>query len=193
MSENTNNNLTENQEPENSSENPPEQVQEQKTPLEEAAEKIAELESKASDLNDKLLRSLAEIDNTRRRSREEVSKASKYAVSNFASDLVVVVENFFLATENAPVAEIEKSPELRNFFDAIEMTKKELMKVLEKNQITRIYPLNEKFDHNFHEAIAHVEKPEGSEAEEGDVVQVIQAGYSISDRLIRPALVGVAK
>lgn len=69
------------------------------------------------------------------------------------------------------------------------MTEKELLKVLEKNQVKRIYPLNQKFDHNFHEAIAQVE----SDAEEGTVVQVIQAGYSIADRLIRPALVGVAK
>lgn len=73
------------------------------------------------------------------------------------------------------------------------MTKKELVKVLEKNQIKRIYPLNEKFDHNFHEAIAHLDRTEGSSAEEGDVIQVVQAGYSVSDRLIRPALVGVAK
>lgn len=184
-----NNNLMENQESENSSEN----QQEQKSPLEEAADKIAHLEGKASDLNDKLLRSLAEIDNTRRRSREELEKASKYAISNFAGDLVLVVENFFLATENAPRAEIEKSSEVKHFFDAIEMTKKELVKVLEKNKIKRIYPLNEKFNHDFHEAIAHVEKPEGSDVQEGDVVQVIQAGYSIADRLIRPALVGVSK
>jgi len=163
------------------------------TPLEQANKKIAELEAKATDLNDKLLRALAEIENVRRRSKEEVTKASKFAVSSFAGDLVVVVENFFLATDNAPLAEIEKSPEIKNFSDAVSMTKTELMKVLEKNNIKRIFPLNEKFDHNFHEALAHIEKAEGSTAEEGDVVQVIQAGYSIADRLIRPALVGVSK
>ncbi|MBM3579709.1 MAG: nucleotide exchange factor GrpE, partial [Alphaproteobacteria bacterium] len=142
-----------------------------------------------SELNDKLLRSLAELDNVRRRSREEVEKTARFAISNFVSDLVVVTENFFMASENAPKDEIEKVPAIKNYADAIVMTEKELLKILEKNQVKRIYPLNQPFDHNLHEAIAHVE----SDAAEGLVVQVIQAGYSINDRLIRPALVGVAK
>lgn len=163
--------------------------------VEEAAEgnpletKIAELEQKNAELNDKLLRSLAELDNVRRRSREEVEKSAKFAISNFVNDLVLVTENFFMASENAPKAEIEKNPAIKNYADAIVMTEKELLKVLEKNQVKRIFPLNQKFDHNLHEAIAQIE----SEVEEGTVVQVVQAGYSISDRLIRPALVGVAK
>ncbi len=151
--------------------------------------KILDLEKAIIDLNDKLLRSLAELDNSRKRARDEVEKANKYAISNFASDLVLVVENFFLATDNAPNEEIEKSPAIKSFADAIAMTKKELMKILEKNAVTRIYPLGEKFDHHFHEALAQVE----SEGEEGMVVQVIQAGYKIADRLIRPALVGISK
>ncbi|MBU6338502.1 MAG: nucleotide exchange factor GrpE [Rickettsiales bacterium] len=188
MQENNDKNLQEN------SSN--EQVEEQANPLspiDEANKKISELENKITDLNDKLLRTLAEIDNVRRRSREDVEKASKYAISNFASDLVVVTENFFLASENAPKAEIEQNPAIKNYADAIVMTEKELLKVLEKNQVKRIYPLNEKFDHNFHEAISQIDAPEGSNAKEGDVLQVIQAGYSIGDRLIRPALVVVAK
>ena len=155
-------------------------------PLEE---KITELEQKNTDLNDKLLRALAELDNVRRRSREEVEKTARFAISSFATDLVVVAENFFMASENAPKEEIEKNPAIKNYADAIVMTEKELLKILEKNQVKRIYPLNQQFDHNFHEAIVHLE----SEAEEGVVVQVIQSGYSIADRLIRPALVGVAK
>ena len=162
------------------------QVEEIKNP---DAEKIAELEQKNSELNDKILRALAELDNVRRRSREEIEKSAKFAISNFVGDLVVVAENFFLVSENAPKDEIEKNPAIKNYADAIVMTEKELLKVLEKNQVKRIFPLNQKFDHNFHEAIVQVE----SEAEEGLVVQVIQAGYSIADRLIRPALVGVAK
>lgn len=155
----------------------------------ESENKLAELEQKNSELNDKLLRALAELDNVRRRSREEMEKTAKYAISNFVSDLVVVTENFFMASENAPKDEIEKNPAIKNYADAIVMTEKELLKILEKNQVKRIYPLNEKFDHNFHEAIAQIE----SDAEEGTIVKVIQAGYSIADRLIRPALVGVAK
>lgn len=175
--------------PENQGDRPEqqaEQVQQEANPLEA---KITELEQKNTDLNDKLLRALAELDNVRRRAREEVEKTAKFAVSNFVSDLVLVTENFFMASDNAPKAEIEKNPAIKNYADAIVMTEKELLKVLEKNQVKRIFPLNQKFDHNFHEAIAHIE----SDAEEGTVVQVIQAGYSIADRLIRPALVGVAK
>ncbi len=156
---------------------------------ENQVDKIAELEKSLAESNDKLLRTLAELDNVRRRSREEVEKSAKFAISNFVSDLVLVVENFFLASENAPKSEIEKVPAIKNYADAIVMTEKELLKILEKNQVKRIYPLNCQFDHNLHEAIAHIE----SDAAEGTVVQVIQAGYSIADRLIRPALVGVAK
>lgn len=151
--------------------------------------KIVELEQKLSEANDKILRTLAELDNVRRRSREEIEKASKYAIANFVGDLVMVAENFFMASENSPKQEIEKYPAIKNYATAIEMTEKELLKVLEKNNVKRIFPLNQEFDHNFHEAIANIE----SDAKEGLVVQVIQAGYSVGERLIRPALVGVAK
>jgi len=152
-------------------------------------QKVVELEEKLAKANDQILRGLAELENTRRRSREELEKTSKYAISNFISELVLPVETFFLVSDNAPQDKINESPEIKHFADAVDMTKKELIKLLEKNQVRRIYPLNEKFDHNFHEAIANVE----SEKDENIVVQVIQAGYAIGERLIRPALVGVSK
>jgi molecular chaperone GrpE len=152
-------------------------------------QKITDLENKLSEANEKLLRTLADLDNTRRRSREDLEKSAKYAISNFVSDLVVVVENFSLANKNSPKEEAENNNNIKNFIVAIDMTEKELLKILEKYQVKRIFPLNEKFDHNFHEAIAQIE----SDQEEGTIIQVIQSGYTISDRLIRPALVGVAK
>jgi molecular chaperone GrpE len=151
--------------------------------------KITDLEQKNSDLNDKLLRSLAEFENARKRSREEIEKASKFAIGNFVNELVVIVENFIMASENAPNDEIEKNSAIKNYATAINLTQKELLKILEKNQVKRIFPLNELFDHNLHEAISSVE----SEGQEGLVVQVIQAGYTIANRLIRPALVAVSK
>jgi molecular chaperone GrpE len=151
--------------------------------------KISDLEQKNSDLNDKLLRSLAEFENARKRSREEIEKASKFAIGNFVNELVVIVENFIMASENSPKEEIEKNPAIKNYATAINLTQKELLKILEKNQVKRIFPLNEQFDHNLHEAISSVE----SEGQEGFVVQVIQAGYTIANRLIRPALVAVSK
>lgn len=152
-------------------------------------QKINELEQKNSDLNDKLLRSLAELDNVRRRSKDELEKTSKFAISNFVGELVVIVENFLMASSNAPNTEIEQIPAIKNYATAISLTEKELLKILEKNQVKRLYPLNEKFDHNFHEAISHLE----SDNEEGLVLQVVQAGYAIAGRIIRPALVVVSK
>ena len=184
--------MQENQQNQHDQENKPESQNENieiSNAESELKNKIIELEQKISDQNDKFLRTLAELDNVRRRAREENDKTAKFAIANFVGDLVTVAENFFMASENAPKDEIAKNPAIKNYALAIEMTEKELLKVLEKNQVKRIYPLNQDFDHNFHEAIANIE----SEAKEGSVVQVIQAGYSIADRLIRPALVGVAK
>jgi len=152
-------------------------------------EKINQLEKKNSELNEQLLRTIAELENVRRRSREELEKASKFAITNFVSELVVIVENFLMASKNAPQQQIDQYPEIKNYATAILLTEKELLKILEKNQVARIFPLNQKFDHNFHEAISFVE----SDQEEGSILQVIQAGYTIANRLIKPALVVVAK
>jgi len=156
--------------------------------IEESKNRVQELELVINNLNDKLLRTLADSENFRRRCKEDLEKASKYAISNFASDLVTVMENFYLAVDNMPSEAIEKSPDIKHFADAVVMTKKELTKVFEKNGIKRLNPIGEKFDHNFHDAVARIE----SDGEEGLVVKVIQAGYLIHDRLIRPALVGVS-
>ncbi len=155
----------------------------------ELTAKINNLEQKNSELNDKFLRSLAEIENIRRRSKEEIEKNSKFAITNFANDLVVVVENFFLASANAPTPENIDNLPFKTFVEAMLMTQKELIKSLEKNQLFRVFPLNQQFDHNLHEAISQVV----SDEDEGKIINVIQAGYRIGDRLIRPALVVVAK
>jgi molecular chaperone GrpE len=156
--------------------------------IDESKNRVQELEMVINNLNDKLLRTLADSENFRRRCKEDLEKTSKYAISNFAGDLVMVMENFYLAVENMPKEAIEKSPDIKHFADAVVMTKKELTKVFEKNGIKRLSPIGEKFDHNFHDAVARIE----SDGEEGQVIKVIQAGYLIHDRLIRPALVGVS-
>jgi len=150
---------------------------------------ITNLNQEIASLKDKNLRLLAELDNIRRRSKEDIEKTAKYSISNFASDLVPSIENFFLASSNAPIEELEKTTNLKNYHQAIDMTHKELIKTLQKNNITRIYPINEKFNHNLHEAISRIE----SKGEEGIILQVIQAGYQIGERLIKPALVSVSK
>jgi molecular chaperone GrpE len=151
-------------------------------------EKISNLEEVITDLNNKLLIKIADIENLRKRHKEEINKSNKYAISNFASDITVISEQLFLAEENMPKEEVAQNDKIQNFADAIIMTKKELLKTLEKYQISRIYPLNEKFDHNLHEAISRIPY----DGEENIVKQVIQAGYKISDRLIKSALVAVS-
>lgn len=161
----------------------------EKTEVEILNDKISGLQTVINDQNDKMLRSLAEMENLRKRSADDIEKTSKYAISKFASELVVVVENLYLAIDNMPKDEIEKSEQLKNFALGVTMTNQEMIKVFEKNGIKRLNPINEAFNHDYHEAIAHVE----GEGESGIVKKVIQAGYSINNRLIRPALVEVYK
>jgi len=140
-------------------------------------------------LKDTLMRTLAELENTRRRSAEENEKMAKYSISRFAEDLIPVMENFYLAFKS--VGENEKYDEnkAKIFFDGIKLTQNELKKVFEKNGLVRIFPVNEKFNPNFHNAISQIE----SDKEEGTIVDVMQSGYMIKDRLLRPALVIVSK
>lgn len=152
------------------------------SPPEEVADN---LQSEVEKLRDQLLRTVAELDNTRKRSRDENEKTLKYAVSGFAQDLLNVMDNFYLALDS-----IEKSPDdVKNFLEGVKLTHNEMKRVFDKNGLTRIYPMGEQFNPDFHEAIGQVE----SEQEPGTVVQVLQAGYSLKDRLLRPALVMVAK
>ena len=149
-----------------------------------------DLKQKNQDLQEKTLRIYAELQNYQRRSKEELEKSIKFASNNFINDLIPTIENFFLACSNSADLANSSTQAVKTFFDAIEMTKKELIKTLEKHQVQRIYPQQQIFDHNLHEAISQVTTdlhPSGT------IVDVIQAGYKIYDRLIKPALVVVAK
>ncbi len=159
--------------------------------LEILQQQINEKEQQIKELNQKLLRSLADFENLRKRSQEEKEKTHQFAIINFVSDLAPVVENFFMASDNCPQEEIQKNESIKNYAAAVEMTKKELIKTLGKNKVERIFPLKQQFDHNLHEALSQVPTlPEN--AKNGEILQVIQAGYKIADRLIKPALVIVA-
>jgi molecular chaperone GrpE len=140
-------------------------------------------------MKDQALRALAETENTRRRAERELSDMSKYAVTGFARDLVSVVENLQRASDSIPPELKEAQPAVASLATGVEMTLKELLAVFERQGIKRIDPLGQKFDHNLHQAVAQIDTPD---AEPGTVVQVLQAGYVIHDRLLRPAMVGVA-
>ncbi len=150
---------------------------------------IEEKDEQIAVLKDQGLRALAETENTRRRSERELQDMSKYAVTGFARDLVNVLENLQRAIDAVPAELKETQPAVKNLAVGVEMTLSELLGVFNRNGIQRIDPMGQKFDHNFHQAVAQIATPD---AEAGTVVQVLQAGYVIHDRLLRPAMVGVA-
>ena len=146
--------------------------------------------AEAAQLKDQLIRSMAENENLRKRAERDQQDARKYAVTGFARDIVNVVETLQLALANVPEGAAAGNAAIEGLVKGVDMTQQELLKVLERNGITRIDPKGEKFDHNYHQAIAQVDEP-GAEA--NSIVQVLQAGYVIHDRLLRPAMVTVAK
>ena len=146
-------------------------------------------EKELAEAKDASLRARADSENIRKRTERELADMSKYAVTSFARDLVNVLENLQRATDSIPQELKESQPAVAALATGVEMTLGELLSVFEKQGIRRLYPLGEKFNHNVHQAVAQIETPD---AEAGTIVQVLQAGYVIHDRLLRPAMVGVA-
>lgn len=168
-----------------------ETAEEDEIQAEEApADPAQALEARLGELKDQLLRSMAETENVRRRAARDVEEAGKYAVSNFARDMITVGENLFLALQNIPEEAREEEGVVKALADGVEMTFRELLGIFEKHGIHRIDPVGEKFDHNLHQAISQVEDPT---KEPGTVMQVVQAGYTLQGRLLRPAMVVVTK
>jgi molecular chaperone GrpE len=151
---------------------------------------LAEAEKKAGEVRDQALRALAEAENTRKRMERAREDTAKFAVSAFARDLLTVADNLRRALSSISREAQEKSPELKNIYVGVAATERELMRVLESNGIRRIEPMDEKFDPNLHEVMFEAAVP-GKEA--GTIIQVIDPGYTIHERLLRPARVGVAK
>ena len=147
------------------------------------------LRAEVAELRAELLRAFAETENVRRRAQREREDVGKYAISNFARDLLSVVDNLRRAIDSVPEA-ARADETLAGTLAGIDMTEREFLAVVERHGIRRIEPKGEKFDHNFHQAIFEVET---TETAPGTVVEVMQPGYAIADRLLRPAMVGVAK
>lgn len=147
-------------------------------------------ETKLAEMRDQLLRAMAETENVRRRAARDVEETGKYAVTSFARDMITVAENLNLALENIPASVREEEGVMKTMVDGVEMTLRELLGALDKHGITRVDPVGQKFDHNFHQAVSQVEDPT---KEPGTVLHVMQAGYVIKDRLLRPAMVVVSK
>jgi molecular chaperone GrpE len=142
-------------------------------------------------LKDKLLRALAEMENLRRRTEREVADARLYGITTFARDILNVADNMHRAL-NALDTELREQADasVKALLDGVELTERELLNVLEKHGVKKLEPIGQKFDPNHHQAMFEV--PDAS-VPAGHVVQVMQAGYLIGERVLRPALVAVAK
>jgi molecular chaperone GrpE len=152
---------------------------------------VAVLEAQVAELRDKFLRAVAETENVRKRAERDVADERVYGVTAFARDILVVADNL-ARTLDAVTAEARISAEgpLKALLEGVELTDRELQKALAKNGIRRIDPQGEKFDPNFHQAVFEV--PDAN-VPAGMVAQVIQPGYAIGNRVLRPAMVGVSK
>jgi molecular chaperone GrpE len=149
------------------------------------------LEREHAEMKDRLLRALAEMENVRKRTEREIADSRLYSVASFARDVLGVADNLRRALEAVgPELRTSKQAGVKALLDGVELTERELLKALEKNGVRQFAPQREKFDPNLHQAIFEVPDPS---VPAGHVVQVVQPGYMIGDRVLRPALVGVSK
>lgn len=156
-------------------------------PLAAAAEKIGRLEAELAESKDRLLRALAEAENQRQRLQRDRHEAQRYAAFEFARELLNVADNLRRAIDAVPEADSTG----RGVVEGVAATERELLAIFERHGVKRVEPkLGERFDHNRHEAMFEVP---GAPQPPGTVAQVLQAGYVMHDRLLRPALVGVSK
>jgi molecular chaperone GrpE len=156
-----------------------------------ATNEVERLEAEKADLTDRLVRTAADMENLRKRSERDIADARKYAVTKFATDMLVVGDNLRRALEAVPAERRESADDVfKALLDGVEMTEREMDRLLQKNGITRIAAKGERFDPHRHQAMFEVPDPS---VPPGTVVEVVQEGYQIGDRVLRAALVGVAK
>jgi molecular chaperone GrpE len=149
------------------------------------------LAKEVAEARDKMLRTLAEMENLRKRTAREVSDARTYGISGFARDVIDIADNLQRALDAVPVeARAAADPGLKALIEGVELTERSLHNALEKNGVRKFDPAGEKFDPNVHQAMYEIPDPS---VPAGTIAQVIQSGYMIGERVLRPALVGVAK
>ena len=167
---------------------------EEKKEIKKESDKMPEdssLEDKLKETEDKLLRSLAEIENQRRRFEKEIKDAFEFGSFNFAKESLAILDNLKraqLAIKNDDA--LKENKDLDRFLENLSIIEKDLISIFEKNRIKKIHTIQKKFDPNIHQAMTEIED---DKVEAGTIVQEMQAGYMLGDRLLRPALVAVAK
>ena len=157
----------------------------------EPADPVAEAKREAAEFKDKLLRTLAEMENLRKRTEREVFDARLYGIAGFARDVLAVADNMHRALDTiGPELRESDDAKVKALIEGVELTERELLKTLEKNGVKKFSPQGEKFDPNLHQAMYEVPT---SDLPPGLVADVIQAGYMIGERVLRPAMVAVSK
>jgi molecular chaperone GrpE len=152
---------------------------------------VEALAKETAEARDKMLRTLAQMENLRKRTAREVSDARTYGISGFARDVLDIADNLQRALDAVPAeARAAADPGLKALIEGVELTERSLHNALEKNGVRKFDPAGEKFDPNVHQAMYEIPDPS---VPAGTIAQVIQSGYMIGDRILRPALVGVAK
>lgn len=155
-----------------------------------AVSQVAALEAQVADLTDRMLRAHAEMDNIRKRAERERLDTAKYAITKFAGDIVLLADNFQRAIAAIPARAAEQDTTLKGLVEGVEMMEREFLNVLERHGIKRIDPQGQPFNPHLHDAVM---EQQNAEVPSGTVVQVFQPGYTIEDRVLRPAMVVVAK
>ena len=151
---------------------------------------VAALQAEVGDLKDTWLRAHAEVDNIRKRAEREREEAAKYSIATLARDIVAVGDNLQRAIVSVQAGAAEKDPALKSFLEGVTMTERELLNALDRHGIRRVQPLNEQFNPHLHQAVAQVPR---TDVPSGTIVEVYQAGYMLEERVLRPAMVGVAQ
>ena len=155
----------------------------------EEAPEERDYEAEIAELNDRLLRALAETENVRRRGQRDREETAKFAITGFARDVLSVADNLRRALEALP-EDAGESEALSSLVGGIELTERELAAIFQRHGVEKIDPAGEKFDHNLHEAMFEIPT---ADAEPGTVMQVVETGYVLNGRLLRAARVGIAK
>lgn len=158
-------------------------------PLEALAAENSRQEEEIASLKDQILRGAAEMENLRRRTQKDVADARAFSISSFARDMLGVSDNLRRALDHVDDAHKEQ-PGIKTLIEGVEMTERELLNNLEKNGVKKIDPKGEKFDANFHQAMFEVPN---TEVPNKTVMEVVQVGFVIGERVLRPAMVGVSK
>ena len=174
---------------------PAETITEESAPTPSDAERdaaaVQALIAENASLKDKVLRTLAEMENLRRRTEKEVADAKLYGVTSFARDLLTFADNLKRALDNVPAAARENAdPALKSFVEGIELTERDFISRLSRHGVRKLEPKGQKFDPHFHEALFEVQD---ESLPPGTVAKVVEDGFAIGDRVLRPAKVGVAK